>query len=78
MNVRGLLLVPAALLVAVLAGCGQGGSGAGTGSGSPRVSMPSTWVCSAPDYIREHAPEGFCLGDATTVADDLSPTGDAR
>ncbi|WP_448811165.1 hypothetical protein [Agromyces bauzanensis] len=67
MNVRAFLIVPAALAVAVLAGCGQGVSG----TGAAQVRMPSTAVCSAPDYIREQAPEGFCR--TVVVDDDLSP-----
>jgi hypothetical protein len=81
MNVRAFLLVPAALAVGVLAGCGQtgGDSGGGSGSGSAQLKMPSTWVCSAPAYIRERAPEGLCdstdtdSSDTETVEDDLSP-----
>ena len=56
MNARTFLLAPAALAVALLAGCGQGL----TGVGSAEVRMPSTAVCSAPDYIRDRAPEGVC------------------
>ena len=81
MNVRAFLLVPAALAVGVLAGCGQtgGDSGGGSGSGSAKLTVPSTWVCSAPAYIRERAPEGLCdpadrdSSSPETVSDDLSP-----
>ena len=76
MNVRAFLVVPAALAVAVLAGCGQtdGGSGSGIGSGSSQVRMPSTDVCHAPAWIREQAPEGLCSdANETQVVDDLSP-----
>jgi hypothetical protein len=87
MDVRAFLIIPAAVVVAVLAGCGQTGaaSGAGAGSGAAHVKAPSTWVCSAPAYIRERAPEGACDSvdgngadgdgaDTTTVDDDVSPS----
>lgn len=64
MNVRAFLVVRAAVAVAVLAGCGQGVPGTGTA----QVRMPSTAVCSAPDYIRERAPEGVC---SVVVVDDF-------
>ncbi|WP_448006109.1 hypothetical protein [Agromyces bauzanensis] len=67
MNARTFLIIPAALAVAVLAGCGQGVAGAG----SAQVRMPSTAVCSAPDYIREQAPDGVCTVEV--VDDDRSP-----
>ena len=79
MDVRAFLIIPAAVVVAVLAGCGQTGasSGAGAGSGAAHVKAPSTWVCSAPAYIRERAPEGVCDsvdGDgADTTAVDTTP-----
>ena len=77
MNVRAFLVVPAALAVAVLAGCGQtdgGSSGKGGDSGSARIGLLSTEVCHAPAYIRERAPEGFCSDtDETPVDDNLSP-----
>ncbi|RZS64502.1 hypothetical protein EV187_2889 [Agromyces ramosus] len=81
MNVRVFLVVPAVLAVGILAGCGQtgGDSGSGSGSGSAHLKAPSTWVCSAPAYIRERAPEGFCdstdqgSSSSDTVNDDLSP-----
>ena len=65
MNVRVLLIVPVALAVGVLAGCGGtgGDSGAGKGSGLTQVRMPSTEICRAPAYILEHAPEGLCTGE---------------
>jgi hypothetical protein len=72
MNVRAFLVVPAALAVAVLAGCGQ--TGGESGSGSAQLRMPSTWACSAPAYIREQAPEGLCSHAETQVDDDLSPS----
>lgn len=74
MNVHVFLIVPAVLAVGVLAGCGQTGveSGAGKGSGSAQVRMPSTDVCHASAYIRNHAPEGFCA-DVNEVDDYLSP-----
>lgn len=72
MNARALLLIPAAVVVAVLAGCGQtgGGSLSEKGSGSVQFRLPSTEICSMPDYVRKHAPEGVC---ERTVDDDLSP-----
>ncbi|MDQ2661030.1 MAG: hypothetical protein M3Y52_04065 [Actinomycetota bacterium] len=77
MNVRAFLIVPAAIAVAVLAGCGQadGGSknGSGSGSGSARVSAPSSEVCNAPAWIRDRAPEGLCTDGEAPVADNLSP-----
>ena len=76
MNVRAFLVVPAALAVAVLAGCGQtdGGSGTGSGSGSAQVRLPSTEACHAPAYIRKRVPEGLCVDlNQTQVIDDLSP-----
>ena len=74
MNVRAFLIVPAAVAVAVLAGCGQ--TGGESGSGSAQLRMPSTWACSAPAYIREQAPEGLCShATETQVDDDLSPSG---
>ncbi|WP_156401864.1 hypothetical protein [Agromyces sp. Soil535] len=75
MNVRVFLIVPAALAVSVLAGCGGGESDAAKGSGSTKVRMSSTEVCHASAYIREHAPEGLCTdsADVTEVEDDLSP-----
>ena len=75
MNVRAFLVVPAALAVAVLAGCGLNDGGSkDSGSGSARVEMHSTEVCNAPSFIRNRAPEGLC-SDAghTDVVDDLSP-----
>ena len=76
MNVRAFLIAPAAVAVAVLAGCGQtgatSGAGGGSGSGSTQVHMPSTEVCHAAAFIRERAPEGFCT-ETTEVDDDLSP-----
>lgn len=63
MNARTFLIVPAALAVAVLAGCGQGL----TEVGSAQVRMPSTAVCSAPHDIRDRAPEGVCTVE---VVDD--------
>ena len=78
MNARAFLIVPAAIAVAVLAGCGQadGGSntGKGGGSGSARVSVPSSEVCNAPAWIRDSAPEGLCTDGVAPVADNLSPT----
>jgi hypothetical protein len=88
MDVRAFLIIPAAVVVAVLAGCGQtgaaSGSGTGAGSGAAHLKAPSTWVCSAPDYIRERAPEGACDSvdgsvdgagvDDEPVDDDLSPS----
>ncbi|HET8778591.1 MAG TPA: hypothetical protein VFM66_00855 [Agromyces sp.] len=74
MKLRTFLIVPAALAVAVLAGCGQGtASGSGAGSGSAQLNLPSTAVCSAPDYVREHAPVGLCAD--VPVDDNLSPLG---
>jgi hypothetical protein len=76
MNVRAFLIVPVALAVGVLAGCGQTDGGSGSGSGSTQVRVPSTWVCSAPAYIREQAPECICSDTTETqVDDDLSPSG---
>ncbi|WP_173923372.1 hypothetical protein [Agromyces sp. Marseille-P2726] len=74
MNARALLLVPAAVVVAVLAGCGQtdGNSLSERGSGSVEFRFPSTEICNQSSYIRERAPEGLC--EQTTVDDDLSPT----
>ena len=68
MNARAFLVIPAAVAVAVLAGCGQteGQSSSGGGSESTQVRMPSTEICRAPAYIRDRAPEGFC-GDTTDV-----------
>lgn len=77
MNVRAFLVVPAALAVAVLAGCGQtdGGSNTGSGSGSAHVRLPSTEACHAPAYIRKQVPEGLCVDvNQTQVIDDLSPS----
>lgn len=68
MNVRAFLIVPAAVAVAVLAGCGQGVAG----TGAVQVRMPSTAACSAPDYIRDRAPEALCR--TAVVDDDLSPS----
>ena len=83
MNVRAFLVVPAALAVGLLAACGQtggdSGGGSGSGSGSAHLTVPSTWVCSAPAYIRERAPEGLCdstdldSSSSETVDDNLSP-----
>jgi hypothetical protein len=76
MNVRAFLVVPAALAVAVLAGCGQtdGVSNIGSGSGAAQVRMPSTELCHAPDYMRKRVPEGLCVDvNETQVVDDLSP-----
>jgi hypothetical protein len=73
MNARALLLVPAAVVVAVLAGCGQtdGGTLTERGSGSVQFRFPSTEICNQSEYIRERAPEGVC--ERATVDDDLSP-----
>lgn len=77
MNARAFLIVPAALALGVLAGCGQteGSSDDGAGSGSTQIRMPSTEVCNAPAWIRERAPEGVCTSTPTEtpVEDDLSP-----
>jgi hypothetical protein len=71
MKLRTFLIVPAALAVAVLAGCGQGtASGSGVGSGA-QLNLPSTAVCSAPDYVRDHAPAGLCA--EVPLDDNLSP-----
>ncbi|MGR0221309.1 hypothetical protein [Agromyces sp. ZXT2-6] len=75
MNARAFLAIPAALALAVLAGCGvsEGESGDGPGTGSARVRMPSTEVCNGPAWIRERAPEGLCTAPTGPVEDDLSP-----
>ncbi|SIN89444.1 hypothetical protein [Agromyces cerinus] len=84
MNARAFLIVPAVLVLGVLAGCGQTDGGAGAGTGTTRVKMPSTEVCHMAGYIRDRAPEGLCddAGDApatesvegaVVVDDDLSP-----
>ena len=76
MNVRAFLVVPAAVAVAVLAGCGQtdGGSSIGSGSGTAQVRLPSTELCHAPAYMRKRVPEGLCVDvNETQVVDDLSP-----
>jgi hypothetical protein len=72
MNARALLLVPAAVFVAVLSGCGQtdGGSLTERGSGSVQFRLPSTEICSMPDYVRKHAPAGVCVDP---VDDVVSP-----
>ncbi|MFD4422125.1 hypothetical protein ACFWN7_11560 [Agromyces sp. NPDC058484] len=69
MNLRAFLIVPTAIVVAVLAGCGQGvASGSGAGSGSAQRYVPSNSMCYEPAYIRQHAPEGAC---SDVVADDV-------
>ena len=75
MNVRAFLVLPAAVAVAVLAGCGQtDGGSSGSGSGSARIGLRSTEVCHAPAYIRDRAPEGLCSdADEKLVDDYLSP-----
>ena len=75
MNVRPFLVVPAALAVAVLVGCGLNDGGSkDSGSGSARVGIHSTEVCNAPSYIRDRAPEGLCSdAEEVEVVDDLSP-----
>jgi hypothetical protein len=75
MNVRAFLAVPAALALAVLAGCGvsEGETGNGPGTGSARVRMPSTEVCHEAGWIREHAPEGVCSTQTERLEDNLSP-----
>ncbi|WP_198169763.1 hypothetical protein [Agromyces laixinhei] len=72
MHIRTFLIIPAALVVAVLAGCGQG-QASGVRSGSERQFVPSSSVCYEPWYIRQHAPDGLCA--ETTVVDDRSPLG---
>ena len=75
MNVRAFVIVPAALALGVLAGCGstEGGSGDPAGSGSARIQMPSTEVCHLPAWIRDRAPEGVCTPSEPPVDDYLSP-----
>ena len=76
MNARALLLVvPAALAVGLLAGCGQTEDGSVTRSGSSQVKMPSTEVCTLPTYVRKHAPEGLCTEspEVWQVDDYVSP-----
>ena len=79
MNGRAILIVPAVLAMAVLAGCGvtESGSAGGSGSGSTRIQMPSTEVCHLPAWIRERAPEGVCTSPEP-VDDYLSPLKPAR
>ena len=64
MNVRVILIIPAALVVAALTGCGGGGSDAAKDGSPAQLRMPSTEVCHAPAYIRERAPEGVCTDTA--------------
>ena len=75
MNVRAFLVIPAALAVAVLAGCGlTDGSSKDNGAGSARVGVDTSEVCKGPAFIRDRAPEGFCDGaEEADVVDDLSP-----
>lgn len=80
MNARAFLAVPAALALALLAGCGvsEGETGDGPRTGSGQVRMPSTEVCKEPAWIRERAPEGFCTAPTGPVEDNLSPLKPAR
>ena len=79
MNVRVFLIIPAAVAVAVLAGCGAGGSEAAKKAAPAHVQMPSTEVCHQSAYIRDRAPQGFCAESADVkVDDDLSPLGGIR
>lgn len=79
MNTRVLLIIPAALAVAMLSGCGSGDSDAARKAAPAQLRMPSTEVCHAPAYIRERAPEGLCSETADAkVDDDLSPLGGAQ
>jgi hypothetical protein len=72
MNVRALLIVPVALVVGVLAGCGgQADTESNTNRGAAQFRLPSTDACHAPAYIRERAPAGLCTDAA--VDDFLSP-----
>ncbi|MDQ0893479.1 hypothetical protein [Agromyces ramosus] len=76
MNARAFLVLPAAVAVAVLAGCGltDGGSDNGKGSGSNHVRLPSSEVCQSSAWIRDRLPDGLCSGTSETpVDDDLSP-----
>ena len=79
MNIRVFLVIPAAVAVAVLAGCGAGVSEAAKKAAPAQIQMPSTEVCHQSEYIRERAPEGFCAESADVkVDDDLSPLGGVR
>ena len=78
MNVRVFLIIPVAVAVAALAGCGAEGETAKKAAPA-RVQMQSTEVCHAPAYIRQWAPEGLCAESADVkVDDDLSPLGGIR
>ncbi|QAY73013.1 hypothetical protein ET445_06315 [Agromyces protaetiae] len=75
MNARLLAALPAVVAIGVLAGCGltEGGD---IGKAGAVVRLGSTSVCSAPDYIKERAPEGLCddeIDADDVVDDDLSP-----
>lgn len=75
MNVRAVLVIPAALVVGVLAGCGQTGGGTGDDAraASAQLRMRSSEACNAPAWIRERAPEGLCTSAEPVVDDDVSP-----
>ena len=75
MNVRAVLVIPAALVVGVLAGCGQTGGGTGDDAraASAQLRMRSSEACNGPAWIRERAPEGLCTSAEPVVDDDVSP-----
>ncbi|MFF2276420.1 hypothetical protein [Agromyces sp. NPDC058126] len=78
MKVRILVIIPAAVAVAMLTGCGGGQSDSADDSAPIRLDLPAE-VCGMPDYISEQAPEGLCETPAgATVHDDLSPLGGIR